>query len=225
MSVETYRVLIGSNGWQHAGWQTTFYDEDLPPEWQLGFYANEFPVVYLDAADWLDNDAVADWVEDVSEHFRFVVALPLSRLVDSRTQQQVMQQLQYLQEHCLAVVLQGEPALFMASLAVVDSLLSDTAVVLDPQGASAEAEILAVLQQRQIALLRDENTPLQAAHHHGRVAVCRLSATTLAMPALRQVVEDCLALSDEQCISTLFVQGQPPSLEMMRNADVILNLL
>ena len=41
------RILIGASGWLHSGWQEQFYPEDLPQDWQLAYYGNEFPVVLI----------------------------------------------------------------------------------------------------------------------------------------------------------------------------------
>ncbi len=45
------------------------------------------------------------------------------------------------------------------------------------------------------------------------------------MADLRKVIEGCLAVSNGERTSVLCIDGNPPSLELLRNADIILNLL
>lgn len=71
-------IALGAWGWEHAAWDGGFYSEDLPREWWLTFYSNEFDAVGLDAGAWLapDIDTLRGWVEDTREGFRFVLMLP-----------------------------------------------------------------------------------------------------------------------------------------------------
>ena len=69
-------LTVGAYGWRHHHWQTNFYDQDLPEEWQLAFYANEFssvliPSSYLDA-----SRNIAQWCDDVNDQFRFYIEWP-----------------------------------------------------------------------------------------------------------------------------------------------------
>jgi len=65
--------LIGARGWRHPHWQGFFYPEDLPHDWQLGFYSHEFYAVLVPVEDWLhsDDDIFDDWLDDVHEGFCF----------------------------------------------------------------------------------------------------------------------------------------------------------
>ncbi len=69
------RMFIASLGWDHAGWCGTFYPDDLPPEWRLAYYANEFAAVVVPAAVWRRADAAlaAQWVADTAAGFRFLL--------------------------------------------------------------------------------------------------------------------------------------------------------
>ena len=72
MSIDTHRVAIGACGWLHQDWIGDFYPDDLPEDWYLGYYANEFSVVYIPASVWINEADLSDWCEDVSETFRFI---------------------------------------------------------------------------------------------------------------------------------------------------------
>ncbi|MDH5778448.1 MAG: hypothetical protein OEZ33_09565, partial [Gammaproteobacteria bacterium] len=73
MAVDTYRIAMGAYGWQYPAWSDDFYPEDLPEEWQLGFYGNEFPVVMFPADYWQQDDAIiAEWIEDSGETLKII---------------------------------------------------------------------------------------------------------------------------------------------------------
>lgn len=66
-----------TRGWELPGWEGTFYPEDLPADWRLTYFANEFPAVLIPCDLWAAaNDAANDiglraWSADVHEGFRF----------------------------------------------------------------------------------------------------------------------------------------------------------
>ena len=63
--------------WAHPAWVGGFYPEDLPEEWRLGYFANEFSAVVVPHASWIDAepDLLQSWVDDVSDSFRFFLEL------------------------------------------------------------------------------------------------------------------------------------------------------
>lgn len=68
---ETGRLLIGAYGWQQPPMIEQFYPEDMPEEWRLSFYANEFPAVLVPFDEWsVVEDELEEWL-DVPEGFRF----------------------------------------------------------------------------------------------------------------------------------------------------------
>ncbi|MEW6445372.1 MAG: DUF72 domain-containing protein [Pseudomonadota bacterium] len=71
-------IALGAWDWRHADWVGGFYPEDLPPDWRLTFYANEYDAVGLRAEDWLlpAPGVLRDWVEDTREGFRFLLEWP-----------------------------------------------------------------------------------------------------------------------------------------------------
>ena len=65
-------------GWDHAGWVGHYYPDDLPVEWRLSYFSNEFPGVALEPETWIGipDTVVSGWVQDVPEGFRFYPLLP-----------------------------------------------------------------------------------------------------------------------------------------------------
>jgi len=65
-------LRVGACDWEHSQWQGSFYPEDLPSEWRLSYYANEFSAVLVPEAKWQAEDVdFEQWAEDVPEGFRF----------------------------------------------------------------------------------------------------------------------------------------------------------
>ncbi|HED34387.1 MAG TPA: hypothetical protein ENJ08_09265 [Gammaproteobacteria bacterium] len=65
-------IRLGACGWNYPHWQAGFYPDDLPQDWRLSYYANEFSAVLLPEKQWR-TDAVepGEWAYDVTDNFRF----------------------------------------------------------------------------------------------------------------------------------------------------------
>ena len=68
-------LVVGARGWQRAGWAGSYYPADVPPEWRLAYYANEFTGVLVPRRDWLgaSNAARRQWHDDTPAGFRFLI--------------------------------------------------------------------------------------------------------------------------------------------------------
>ncbi|MCW8899049.1 MAG: hypothetical protein OQK75_11785 [Gammaproteobacteria bacterium] len=236
MSVETHRVLIGACGWKHSAWLTDFYEEDLPVEWQLGFYSNEFPVVYVPASDWFDvlnsddSDAIdmAEWAEDVSGFFRFILEIPPQGLNDEQLFTATLNKAKALGESCLGLVLQLNPTIIDDALLFkkyLDQAKAIAPVCIDKAGNSLTTEIENILVKENISEVWHGGQQGNENLKRGSLAISLVSTDELDMVGLRKVVEVALSASTENCISALCFYGNPPSLEKLRNAEIILNLL
>ena len=66
-------IVVAAYGWQYPDWDGEFYPEDLPEDWKLSFYSNEFRAVVIPASAWVGDDSLdaERWVEDVSDDFTF----------------------------------------------------------------------------------------------------------------------------------------------------------
>lgn len=67
------RLRFGTIGWQRPGWETQYYPDDLPPDWRLGYYANELGAVLLEPQAWCDagKTQLGEWADEVHADFRF----------------------------------------------------------------------------------------------------------------------------------------------------------
>lgn len=67
------RLTLAAYGWQQSGW-SGYYPDDLPPEWRLDYYANEYDAVVVPAESWrgLPQAQLLEWLEDTPQDFRFI---------------------------------------------------------------------------------------------------------------------------------------------------------
>ena len=70
-------IIVTARGWSYPSWHGTFYPDDLPEDWQLSYYGNEFSAVVVPASEWVGIDPVEieRWVEDVPEGFLFYLEI------------------------------------------------------------------------------------------------------------------------------------------------------
>ncbi len=72
-------IEIGVRDWEHPGWQGVFYPEDLPAEWRLGYYANEWRAVLVPYQRWAAGEEPAvdrrlrQWCSEVDEQFTLLL--------------------------------------------------------------------------------------------------------------------------------------------------------
>jgi hypothetical protein len=63
MGDDMKNVLLGALQWKVPRWQDEYYPEDLPEEWQLSYYANEFSTTLIDVQQYLDEDSFDELAE------------------------------------------------------------------------------------------------------------------------------------------------------------------
>ncbi len=71
-------VAIVPKGWWDLEDRPSFYPDDLPEDWRLGYFANEHPGVYLPVAVWGTTPAATlrSWQHDVHRRFGFFLEHP-----------------------------------------------------------------------------------------------------------------------------------------------------
>ncbi len=70
-------LIVGAYGWDHVDWQGVFYPDDLPEDWRLTYYANEFRSVYVPQSVWLhaSMDDIEEWADGTPDEFYFFLEL------------------------------------------------------------------------------------------------------------------------------------------------------
>jgi len=228
MSIDTHRVAIGACGWKHAAWSDEFYAEDLPEDWQLGFYSNEYSVVYVPASDWVDHSDLEEWGDDVSESFRFILEVPAQLLSDDTAYMSALRKAKGLSKFCLGFVFRldanicKESALFQSRYREASTIAP---VCVDKSGYECSPDFEQFLLKNNISELWDGKSSEVEGLGRGHLAITRIVSDGLDMRSLRAVIETCLSVSSNDCVSVLVIEGAPPSLDILRNADTLLNLL
>lgn len=77
---------LGSWGWDWDAWELSFYPPDLPEDWRLGFYANEFSlgVIPGEQAMQLKAWTLREWDRSLDSSFGFLVEVPPALRADKQ---------------------------------------------------------------------------------------------------------------------------------------------
>lgn len=65
---------LAGYGWTPANWRQFFYPDDLPEDWLVSYYSNEFNCILLPMAGWLAAEADGA-LADVPKRFRFYLEI------------------------------------------------------------------------------------------------------------------------------------------------------
>ena len=68
-------LKLACYGWDHAHWAGHYYPDDLPEDWRLAYYANDYGGVLV-PAEYCLRDDIGDWLDEVDEDFRFYFEWP-----------------------------------------------------------------------------------------------------------------------------------------------------
>lgn len=218
-----YPLLIGACGWSHSGWLADFYPQDLPVDWRLSYYANEFPVVLVTAQEWrLPGATALQWCEDTETSFRFVVE------ITADTAEEIQPQLERVTgfgERCVGILLStslnAEATTLNALLGVINNVGS---LCLDFGADRPDEAVKQLLRQRQLGWCWHGDGPADGLTQ-GVLAVIRICSKEANPRQIRQWVETALDSSTQQRQSILLFEGEPPDIAVMRQAQIILDLL
>jgi hypothetical protein len=172
-------ILVGAYGWKHPQWNS-YYPEELPEDWRLAYYSNEFNAVMVPAAEWLnaDPETIEGWADDVPDQFRFFIELPLSYCQQQAHDVQLTAALEaglealndalagiYLTPEIAAGTLAPECKQLLAHLARTATLFSDREI--------SGIDVLPVWRQQaagtgKLALLQDDLSDLRQTAKHLR---------------------------------------------------------
>jgi len=225
--VSEHVILIGACGWQYPVWDETFYPEGLPGEWQLGYYGNEYRVVLIPAAYW-HNPAldVEQWLEETDQSPGFLSEWPQ----DTVAQQRAVAGMALLGARAIGFVIELKALPDKSELAIYKELLKTRQLVFDLT--------LSPVEQRE-SILEMLNEILGEGSFgrvwHGDIASADVLQTgPLALTRIRQVrdvkelrgiIEASLAACRDNRRVILIVDGDPPDIQLLQNAGIILDLL
>jgi len=221
-----HRLLIGARDWAHTAWQDTFYPDDLPVDWCLTYYANEFRVVLVPGARLEGGESdVAQWAADIDAGFSFICETPVG-LATAEDARALADRIAPLGERCagIRVMTSAESLNRPAELDVLLSVLAGRWPISVDLAAPASASIDELLRTYDCGVCW-HGPPEPADLQRGRLALAVLPSPQDDLRALRSAVETCLAASTPERAAALVFDGEPPSVQTMEQAGTIADLL
>jgi len=219
-------VLIGTCGWQYPQWNHSYYPEGLPEEWQLAYYGNEYPVVLIPAAYWSQGRAAIDsWLEETEDRPQFICEWSFG--LEQATPVETQTLIAALGERVEGILISLDTMPDKAQRVTMATLAKAYPVCLDWPSASAD-QLQTVLAQLSIAphlsICWHGELARSSQLVHGPLAVARVPSEGQSPRHLRTLLETLLANAGERQAVLLF-DGDPPDLDVVDQAEVILNLL
>lgn len=220
-----YSLLIGATGWMHPEWQTDYYPDDLPQDWQLGYYSNDFPVVMVTRKEWLyceqtEDCSVENWLDDTESSLRFVIELDAEEADISKWQVK----LDAFNNRLLGIVMS------FTELPTIEQLQEHYAtwqnhysLCMDFNTLEPGDELVNEMRHAGIGCCWHGEGE-SAGLNYGDLLVARVETKNKTPRDLRSIVETML-LSKSAKQRVLLFEGSPPSIEVMQNAGIILDLL
>ena len=164
-------INVGAYGWLHRHWTNSFYPEDLPADWRLGYYSNEFNTVLVPSFYWQEQYLTdcAALLDDVHSGFQFFIECD-DQIFDTVSLLALTEALRILKPQLSGLVFLGgaqvEKAIDERFLKLADSLevhliAAQSAPGADklwrPDGASANCQ-----RQARFAIIEDDLRDMRA---------------------------------------------------------------
>jgi hypothetical protein len=206
-------LLIAARGWQHEHWDNQYYPDDLPGDWQLAFYGNEFHAVVVPAASWMaaSPQDVQQWLDDVDDEFRFYLELPETLVVASDVEKAGI-----LKDHFAGFLLMAgsPPDNIPGNIPVYRILTAAEAGRSETDGA-----------RWGIVLGGDESAEALQGEGLEVLILEEGSDSPMDLKWLRQIVETALRHASGRTHLLLVFAGTEPRIDDMQNAQIIADLL
>lgn len=222
-TLSSHRILIGASGWRHNHWHEQFYPEDLPEDWQLAYYGNEFPVVLIREQEW-QQDEVESWLDETDDLPLFVCELPL-RDSDNvlLAAEPYLEKIRLLGKRCIGIVCQLTNTISADTLSALLNNCNELAPsCVDMEGDIPES-LQAVLQTYSVNTVWKD--PSETSNVTGALVLANIHSDKLDLKILRQLMDHLLSYDNKERTLVLIMSGEPPNLEMMKQAKVLLELL
>jgi len=220
-----YSILIGANGWMHPEWETTYYPDDLPQDWLLGYYSNDFPVVMVTEKEWQSSEysgkeAIEDWVDNSEVSLRFVLELSAELAEFSKWREK----LSGFGHRLFGVVLVFEELPTVEQFkALYTGWQKHYPVCMDFKTAEPGKELSEALAEVGVGWCWHGGENSQGINNRS-LAIARIETENKTPRDLRAMLETMLAVDSTEQKVVLF-EGTPPSLEVINNTGIILDLL
>ncbi len=215
--------VIGACGWRHQRWRNAFYPEDLPDDWQLAYYANEFLTVLVPQTQWQQSsfDECQAWLEEVGADFRLFLHYQVADSASLELFEALMKQRHWPLAGLGGVVMDISNEEILYRLMTKQACFGCPVFVGYSGGALTDPALFNMVN---FVWQPDQSSPLSTGMS---TSVGRIRESDVADDRkLRAVIERYLhrggAVAQE---SYLFFDGRPPNIDVMRKATVISQLL
>ena len=222
--LESHRILIGACGWLHDNWQENFYPEDLPQDWYIGYYGNEFSVVLVSDKEWQQGGSVEEWLEETDDTPAFICELPLQDVKQDVLQhaEQYLTAAGKMAERCIGIVCHVNNVVSteeLKDLLQACQAIAPTVLAMD----DAPQQVQTLLDELRVNPLwssaEDNNDS------GGSLYIARLDSSQLKLLGLRKSMENLLARQSDQSMLVLLIDGENPDMEIIKQAKIMLDLI
>ncbi|MDQ7076024.1 MAG: hypothetical protein Q9O24_12970 [Gammaproteobacteria bacterium] len=210
-------MCVGSRGVNHPAWNESFYPEGLPEEWRLRYYSNEFCTLLLlhDDIKLLSDEALAEWLEELDADFVLLYGVEF----DAFSELNVLPLA--LQQRLQAVVCDLPVSQLVHLLSEDVPLPANVSLYLRCLDGVPSEEQLEQLRQRDWHLCWQMAQPDRVAS-----APVLFFDDSLPLRELRAQLQLFLASDAIESDELLLVlEGQPPSIEYLRQCQILVDLL
>lgn len=228
-------LIVTVRGWNHSSWYGSFYPDDLPEDWRLSFFSNEFRAIVVPASEWIDVDPVEieRWVDDTHEEFVFFLEVE-----DHITNwHKIEEQTRFIGEQMGGFLFR--PVELDSDLALISSNLSTAAKIapvslLLPSDMELSQKGQGLLKELAIELCWEvgQGEPGWAGKKlDSRLAIARVTGNkSFTARELREIIETCLAYGDSKqesaaAIMLLLIESDEPLVTDLRTATMIGDML
>lgn len=223
-------LAIAAYGWSHSSWNGNFYPDDLPEDWHLSFYSNEFRAVVAPASAWsgFDPVEVERWMEDTPGEFTFYLEVD-NLLMDWG---QFAEAISPLGSQLGGILLRpkevdADLGLIAGSLESSASLALTSLILPDNVELSFTGEKL--LKESGVERcwpINEKSSQKEPYWHGGGLAVAHLSGNSNYTPRLwRETIETCLRCGVANSSVLVMIDNDVTDIESLRAAMMIGDML
>lgn len=243
LSQRDYRILIGAAGWQHPEWANdAFYPDDLPEDWYLSFYANEFPIALLPDKQWDDAVKLEQVIDEITEQatpgFKCVFELDISG--DKSAQQNIAQlniakrveRLTQITPFLSGLLVLVDVGVFNDEISCNEIVLlgAQFNVCLQLENADPESDlthVMAFCEQHSISVCwKGEGEVIVPEASKLWMVRCESNRDNKPlMQQLKLLIAEQLKRETMSREHVLIIDGSPPKIEVLRNANIMIDIM
>ncbi len=220
-------ILIGTYGWQHAQWDGEFYPDDLPVEWKIGYYGNEYPVVVVPNSYWqFGSEQYSEWLDESDDSLKFICEWPATG-ANEEAYQQARQAIASLNDRVAGVLIPVTTIPTDQEWQLIYGIAKDALISFDLNDDIRDdfiGELERLFPELDYGICWHGDQGHQEDLKLGRLAIGRIEQDR-DPKELRRLLETMIATTGLDRTLVLIVDGSPPDMKLLTNAGIILDLL